>query len=368
MEKEKNFQKIFIIYFCVLLAFVGIRIASNLGAFDGMNDLVADLVSTLIIQIGILFLLPFTMYVLMTKQKPKQMFNDFGYKKINAKAVLICFAIGILVYILNIFVANFFSIIIHLSGFNFGTSSGSLPYQTFPQFLLGLFSVAVLPALCEEFLHRGMLLRGTAGTIGYKKAIILSSIMFGLMHLNIQQVFYATILGLLMGLLVTLTRSIVPSIIVHFCNNAINVYMSYAEANGYFGSGLSSALNSVANSSMILFFLMSIVVLFICIVAIIFLMKKLYLETQAKQRLENLVQIESQIRNGDENMSDRDVIMAFEKYVFPNMKTPKNRLDLYLNDKKKYKKLDFAYKIPTICCIFMATVITLYTFLWGCVW
>ena len=50
-----------------------------------------------------------------------------------------------------------------------------------------MFLVAVLPAIGEEFLHRGIVLQGIKH-MGFKKAIVLSSLLFGLVHFNIQQV------------------------------------------------------------------------------------------------------------------------------------------------------------------------------------
>ena len=165
------------------------------------------------------------MYMLILKKKPKEVFSEFGYKKISAKTVLICFGIGLLAFIINIFISNFFATILRYLGYNPQySSSGGYSYDTIPKFLFGVLSVAILPAMCEEFVHRGMILGGTSKAIGYKKAIILSSVLFGLMHLNISQVFYATILGLLMGLVATMTRSIWPAVILHFTNNFVNVF------------------------------------------------------------------------------------------------------------------------------------------------
>src|SRR5574344_127451 len=185
MEKErnKNFFKIFIIYFVVLLAFVGIRIMLSLGVFSAIkNEIVLDAVSTAIIQIGILLLLTWFLYCVLFRKKPSAVFQDFGYKKISWKAIFICFGIGILTYIINLFVSNFFSIILNYAGFSPTSSSSGVVYDTFPKFLFGVLSVAILPAICEEFVHRGLLLKKTSEFVGYKRAIILSSLLFGLMH------------------------------------------------------------------------------------------------------------------------------------------------------------------------------------------
>ena len=95
--------------------------------------------------------------------------------------------------------------------------------------------MAVLPGIFEEIVHRGILLKGYTKEIGVKRALIYSSILFGLMHLNVGQVFYATIMGLLIGITVIVSGSIFPAMIVHFVNNAINIYLVYAAHNQLVG-------------------------------------------------------------------------------------------------------------------------------------
>lgn len=80
---------------------------------------------------------------------------------------------------------------------------------------------AVTPAICEEIAFRGFILSGLArgGRLGV--AIIISSMMFGIVHMIPQQAFNAALLGLILGLLAVHSRSLFPAIAFHFCNNAI---------------------------------------------------------------------------------------------------------------------------------------------------
>lgn len=97
---------------------------------------------------------------------------------------------------------------------------------------LNLLVMAVLPALLEEMIYRGYILR-TLRPYGNVFAVIVSSLLFGLMHGNLRQIPFAFIVGLVLGLLYVLTDNIWMSITVHFANNAISVLMEY------FGFGLS---------------------------------------------------------------------------------------------------------------------------------
>lgn len=369
IEKSKRFRNIFIIYLIVLIAFVAVRICSGYGLFAKIgNEVVIDVVSTAIIQILLMFGVPLILYKIFQKQKFKDIFSNFGFKKLNWKSVLICFGIGVLVFFVNLFVANFFNVLIGFAGYSpEGIGGASSSYDTLPKFLIGVVTVAILPAFCEEFLHRGLVLNGTSDIIGSKAAIVFSSILFGLMHLNIQQVFYAIVLGLLMGFLCKMTRSIWPGIIIHFCNNFINVYLSFAESNGLFGAGFTSMLNSLAEQSIILFILLAVALVTACIFGIIGLCKLLFNQAMRTSYYPMFLQVEKEIRKNDPNLSDEEVFEKLQQIIIPNINSKDDNIGFYLADPVKPSKVDFKYKIPLIACLFLSVLITIFTFIWGCV-
>ena len=121
--------------------------------------------------------------------------------------------------------------------------------------------VAVLPGFCEEFLHRGIVLQGIKHA-GFKKAIVISSLLFGLIHFNIQQCFYAFIVGMIMGFVSVVAKNIFPAIIIHFTNNAISVYLEYASVRGWWlGDMLEGLQNLLFSSSAFGIFVISAVVM-----------------------------------------------------------------------------------------------------------
>ena len=95
----------------------------------------------------------------------------------------------------------------------------------------GLFSslliVAALPAFVEEASFRGAIYASLRGCRPVR-AIILSGVMFGLMHMNFNQFMYATVLGIVMGFLLEATGSILSTMILHFCFNANSVILLWA--------------------------------------------------------------------------------------------------------------------------------------------
>jgi sodium transport system permease protein len=93
---------------------------------------------------------------------------------------------------------------------------------------IGFF--ALLPAICEELAFRGFILSGLEREHRTRSAILLSALMFGFLHVLLslfQQLFNATLLGIVLGLLAVRSGSLLPGLIFHFLNNAIAVSQEY---------------------------------------------------------------------------------------------------------------------------------------------
>lgn len=86
-----------------------------------------------------------------------------------------------------------------------------------------LLTFAVAPAICEETAFRGFILSGFSRSRRIWLAIVLSSVCFGVMHMIPQQVFNATLLGLVLGLIAIRSNSLLPGIVFHFIYNAMGV-------------------------------------------------------------------------------------------------------------------------------------------------
>ena len=81
--------------------------------------------------------------------------------------------------------------------------------------------VAIVPALVEEFMFRGVILNFLRKH-GDGFALITSSFLFGLVHGNFVQIPFAFIVGLTCGFIVIKTGSILPSVFLkqrHICNH-----------------------------------------------------------------------------------------------------------------------------------------------------
>lgn len=94
------------------------------------------------------------------------------------------------------------------------------------EFLLSFMIVALTPGICEEVMFRGMIMKAYE-VYGRKKAIILSAILFGLFHFNLQNLLGPIFLGILFGILVYKTESLLSSIIGHTVNNTIALTIGF---------------------------------------------------------------------------------------------------------------------------------------------
>lgn len=81
--------------------------------------------------------------------------------------------------------------------------------------------VVITAPILEELLFRGIILNGLLSKYkkNYKKAIIISALIFGIAHLNIPQGVNAFIIGIIIGGIYYCTGSMKLSIFAHFINN-----------------------------------------------------------------------------------------------------------------------------------------------------
>lgn len=92
--------------------------------------------------------------------------------------------------------------------------------------LLSLGLMALMPAIVEELAFRGVIL-GNYRHSGTLSGILMSGFLFGLMHMNFNQMAYAVLLGIIFGIVVEATGSIISTIEMHFLVNGTSVFLSY---------------------------------------------------------------------------------------------------------------------------------------------
>ena len=141
------------------------------------------------------------------------------------------------------------------------TASFIMPENIFMK-IFYIITVSITPALVEEFALRGIVL-GSLRRYGNMFAVVMSALLFGLMHGNIPQFVFAFILGIGLGLCVIISNSVWPAIIAHFINNFMSIIL-----DDIIGPKLTD------NQYLMVFIIYMASVLIIGIIAFIVIMKK----------------------------------------------------------------------------------------------
>ena len=91
--------------------------------------------------------------------------------------------------------------------------------------VIALIVVAVLPAILEETIFRGIILDGIK-EIGTVAACLLGGLIFSVFHMNPPQTIYQFICGAAFTLLAIRAGSVWPAVLAHFINNAVIIFDS----------------------------------------------------------------------------------------------------------------------------------------------
>ena len=375
-ERKVNFFTLFV-YFIALALFVVMRICGSYGLFAGLGPYGTYFLS-LITQVGIIFLVPLTIFTIATKSKVRDVVKFCSFRKVSWKIILISFALGVLVFLLNNYVSSFFNSIIQYVGYKPSGAGVELP-ATWWTLLLNLLCTAVLPAFAEEILHRGLLLNGVS-MMDMKKSILISGVLFGLFHLNIEQCFYAMIIGIFLGYLCYVNCSIYPCIIVHFMNNALSVFLSFAYLKNWLIVNVFGYVEMILSENVMLGVLISVLffVLLLMLVGQIikFMMKETFRQNFVKHQkdLTNKMIKENFYKDIDNIKSDKctefsgrnqGVFVIEFKDLFDFIEKNKAQIEAVENSELQDFKMDKRAKILLWGSFALSIIVTIMTFIWG---
>lgn len=120
----------------------------------------------------------------------------------------------LIVVIIQLFISAPFNILLNDSAK--GINEDSL--------LVTIGSLTVAPIL-EETIFRGVLLRGLTTRYSERVSVILSAVLFALIHIHLFQILPGLLLGLLFGVVFVLTHSLLYTIALHFTAN-LTIFIS----------------------------------------------------------------------------------------------------------------------------------------------
>ncbi|MBO4726419.1 MAG: CPBP family intramembrane metalloprotease [Clostridia bacterium] len=243
--KNNRYLVTLIIYTTAIFLLMGVQVLASLGCFNALSDQMVEVVGSVLPQIVVMFGVPLIMLLSAQKinHEPvslKQVNQFVGWHRMSFKNVILCLVLGVCLYLFNIFVASFFGSFLKSFGYQFNSNDNA--FTGYSGLAISIILNAVLPGICEEFLHRGVLLNGMIKQLGVRNAVLWTSFLFGLMHMNVGQFFYASILGWFLTMGALASGSLWGSIILHFTNNALATYFSHAEELNLPGARLMNAV------------------------------------------------------------------------------------------------------------------------------
>ncbi len=242
--KQRRFRASGIVMFSVALGLLIARIVAPLMYRAGAGDTLVDVVFTCLVQIVFLGVVPFFIYKIALRESPRGIFELSNFRKTDFRVLLLCVPLGVCTLCFTAGTSTLWSVILYYLGYRGGGSS--MP-ETLNAWLLilDLVLTGVLPAVFEEFTNRGAFLTAVRSSFNPAQTVLICGLAFGLFHQNITQIFYTFFFGVLCAVLVLRTKSVFPGMIVHFVNNALSVYLDYAEAYGLPLGGISDWLYSL---------------------------------------------------------------------------------------------------------------------------
>ena len=210
-----------------LLSGIGLYAASLLlGAFSGaLQGADANLVA---LAYNLFFYLCFLALPLaLSVKRRREILPALRPNPISLPSVLLIVAMALLGVFLVNDITLIWSIPFQKLGFDVTAGGLEVPLDRMG-LLLCVVYVAVLPGICEEFLFRGMLLSAFEGE-GTRRAMVLTSLLFMLMHGSLIGAPTEFILGLIIASLVIYTDSIYAGLIYHTVHNAATVLLQFVQ-------------------------------------------------------------------------------------------------------------------------------------------
>lgn len=208
--------------FAFVLSFLLVKIIPSFSVAYKHNMLFRtafDAVYSILI-IGVPFILS---YVFLRKRKAIGNL-PLGAPRDTKAATLLVF-VGLAACIAGSYVSGLFTgILENLFHVTFTMPEDEIKYTTLPLILFGILKVSIVPALVEEFAIRGVVMQSLK-KYGDWFAILMSAMVFALMHGNMIQIPFAFIAGIAIGYAVTVTGSMWTGVFIHALNNLFALIM-----------------------------------------------------------------------------------------------------------------------------------------------
>ena len=110
--------------------------------------------------------------------------------------------------------------------------------------VLNVFTMALVPAVGEELFFRGVIMRVSfQGTKNIHLGVLLSSILFALVHMEFSNFLAILFMGVLLGYLYVYTGSLLVPVVLHFLHNCVYIILESSGKGSAFVDQLEAGSN-----------------------------------------------------------------------------------------------------------------------------
>jgi membrane protease YdiL (CAAX protease family) len=215
-----------------LITVISLQIVRILFMFLNLSDNLASWLFSGIFQGLFLGLLPYLLYRSWIARDKGSYASDLRLNtKIHPASYPMAIGIGFLTFFINLGISVVWYMILTLSGYHYPNGADTI-YSSPEVLIFELLATAVLPAIFEELINRGLLLAALDQQKNDRRTILIIGIFFGFLHQNVAQLGPTVFGGLVMAYMAVKCNNILPGMIVHFMNNALSILVSYGQQKG----------------------------------------------------------------------------------------------------------------------------------------
>ena len=232
MIERKNSSKIgLVIGFAVILLIIfqvlgGTIVSVFLEGISNSITFISQSNIYLILSCFIFVISIYLPYLLLKSYIPKEEKKnvDDADRKINKESIIQCIKYIIVGIPIISIIQMICSFAIEKMGVGVDVTEtlGVFNYSGVLSTILIFLQVAILPAIFEElFVRKGII--GVTKRKGTIFAVVVSSLIFATIHMNVSQFIFAFLVGILFGIIRVKTNKLYPTMVLHFINNGFAI-------------------------------------------------------------------------------------------------------------------------------------------------
>ena len=216
----------------MLTSIVGLQVIRLLFSYLNLSDNLSSWLFSTTIQCICLGVVPYVLYRTWIAGSNADFVRDVRLnKRISPVSYLLAIAVGLLGYVINIGASTVSYTALQLLGYTYAVGGGTI-YSGPEVLILEIVTGAMFPAFFEEITNRGVLLAALDNEKSDRVKIIFMGVFFGVFHQNVPQFFPTMIIGVIIAYMAVKSQSILPGMIVHFIKNFVITLSDYGSQTG----------------------------------------------------------------------------------------------------------------------------------------